>query len=151
AEYERELMERGPRSGLNKPYRWFVVDPDFADSPQEREFMLTDAASYFARHRMIGRNYGGEAYVLLGNTPQNSLTQAQEGWSITSATRTADNRGFRAVGFSLNSTGAQLFGALTAAHIGEPMAIVLDGRVMSAPNINSAITGGQGIIQGGSG
>ncbi len=150
-EYVADLMERGPRGGTNKPYRWFRVDPGFADTPRELEAMQTDAASFMANHRMIGRNYGDEVYVLLGNTPQNSLTQAQEGWQVTGATRTSDDRGFRAVGFALNPVGAQLFGVLTSNHIGQPMAIVLDGRVMSAPNINSAITGGQGIIQGGSG
>jgi preprotein translocase subunit SecD len=63
---------------------------------------------------------------------------------------TTDATGLRAVGFRLKSTGAQLFGDYTSKHVGEFFAIVLDGKVVSAPVIQSAITGGQGIITGGS-
>lgn len=53
------------------------------------------------------------------------------------------------VSFSLNSEGARLFGELTAASIGERIAIVLDGEVVSAPSINTAILGGEAQISGG--
>ena len=46
------------------------------------------------------------------------------------------------------STGARAFGDYTAAHIGEPFAIVLDDEVISAPTIQSHIAGGSGIITG---
>lgn len=39
------------------------------------------------------------------------------------------------------------FGAFTASHIGQPMAIVLDGEVMSAPTIQAQLTDG-GVITG---
>jgi protein-export membrane protein SecD len=39
------------------------------------------------------------------------------------------------------------FGPFTASHVGEPMAIVLDGTVLSAPRINSRLDTG-GVIQG---
>ena len=61
-----------------------------------------------------------------------------------------DQTGLRAVGFRLKSTGSQLFGDYTSKHVGEFFAIVLDGKVVSAPVIQSAITGGSGIITGGS-
>lgn len=53
------------------------------------------------------------------------------------------------VAFQLNPRGAATFGELTSANVGNFMAIVLDGIVYSAPRINSAITGGSGIITGG--
>ena len=52
------------------------------------------------------------------------------------------------VSFSLRPEGAQLFGEITQAAIGERLAIILDGEVVSAPSINGAILGGNGQITG---
>lgn len=52
------------------------------------------------------------------------------------------------VSFTLTAEGAQQFGDYTSAHVGDYLAIVLDGVVISAPQIESAITGGQGVITG---
>lgn len=51
------------------------------------------------------------------------------------------------VNFSLTHDGAKLFGDATGANIGKGLAIVLDGKVMSAPVINSRITD-SGLIEG---
>jgi preprotein translocase subunit SecD len=51
------------------------------------------------------------------------------------------------VEFQFNSEGGRLFGDLTAEHIGDQLAIVLDDRVYSAPNIRSRI-GARGQIEG---
>ncbi|SIS80421.1 protein translocase subunit SecD [Phaeovulum vinaykumarii] len=59
-----------------------------------------------------------------------------------------DQNGRPAVSFRFNPTGARKFGDYTAAHIGEPFAIVLDGEVISAPVIQAHIAGGSGIITG---
>jgi protein-export membrane protein SecD len=53
------------------------------------------------------------------------------------------------VSFVLNDEGDQIFGDHTSANVNERLAIVLDGVVISAPNINEPITTGQGVIQGG--
>jgi len=50
--------------------------------------------------------------------------------------------------FKFDSLGARKFGEITKNNIGKPFAIVLDGRVISAPVIRSAILGGSGIISG---
>jgi protein-export membrane protein SecD len=71
------------------------------------------------------------------------------GDQVTSANVATDQQGKRVVAFRLADEGAKLFGTYTAAHIGEFFAIVLDGNVISAPSINSAITGGSGQITGG--
>lgn len=52
------------------------------------------------------------------------------------------------VTFTLTAEGARQFGDYTSQHIGGWLAIVLDGVVVSAPQINDAITGGEGVIQG---
>lgn len=52
------------------------------------------------------------------------------------------------VQFKLTGEGARIFGDFTTANIGKQLAIVLDKRVVSAPTIQSAITGGEGVITG---
>ena len=48
-----------------------------------------------------------------------------------------------------DATGARKFAKLTTEHVNERFAIVLDGRVLSAPNIREPIPGGRGQISGG--
>lgn len=52
------------------------------------------------------------------------------------------------VGFELNSEGTQIFKDFTSTHIGQILGIVLDKEVISIPSINTAITEGQGVIEG---
>ncbi|MFN0115932.1 MAG: protein translocase subunit SecD [Paracoccaceae bacterium] len=59
-----------------------------------------------------------------------------------------DQNGRPAVGFRFNLSGGQKFGDFTAENIKKPFAIVLDGKVISAPIIQAHITGGSGIITG---
>jgi protein-export membrane protein SecD len=55
------------------------------------------------------------------------------------------------VSFTLDDTASKQFGDYTRGHINGYFAIVLDGTVISAPFIQSAITGGSGQITMGSG
>jgi preprotein translocase subunit SecD len=50
-------------------------------------------------------------------------------------------------GFVLSQEAARRFGEFTASHIGSPLAIVLDGKVLEAPNIKNQITD-NGVIEG---
>ena len=50
--------------------------------------------------------------------------------------------------FRFNQSGARKFGNFTKTHVGEPFAIVLDDKVISAPVIREAILGGSGQISG---
>lgn len=52
------------------------------------------------------------------------------------------------IGFELDAEGANLFEALTSAHLNERLAIILDDIVQSAPRIESRIPGGRGQITG---
>tara|TARA_Y100001970_G_scaffold184399_1_gene224277 strand:+ start:8013 stop:9566 length:1554 start_codon:yes stop_codon:yes gene_type:complete len=53
-----------------------------------------------------------------------------------------------AVSFRFDTTGAQKFGKATSENVGKRFAVILDGVVITAPVINTAITGGSGIITG---
>ncbi len=60
-----------------------------------------------------------------------------------------DQNNMPVVTTSFDSTGARRFAKLTTEHVGERFAIVLDGKVLSAPNIREPIPGGRGQISGG--
>ncbi len=53
------------------------------------------------------------------------------------------------VSFSLDRVGAKRFGKATSTGIGKQLAIVLDGKIISAPVIRDAIVSGSGQISGG--
>ena len=72
-----------------------------------------------------------------------------EGANLTKASAGTDSRtGQWVVNFSLDRIGAKRFADVTTRHVGEPFAIVLDGKVISAPVIREPIIGGQGQISG---
>jgi len=52
------------------------------------------------------------------------------------------------VTITFNSDGGEKFAKLTQANVGKPFAIILDGKVLSAPNINEPILGGSAVISG---
>lgn len=52
------------------------------------------------------------------------------------------------VNFRFDSVGAKRFGKVTVDNVGKPFAIVLDGKVISAPVIREPILGGAGQISG---
>jgi len=52
------------------------------------------------------------------------------------------------VALEFNKEGADLFQKITGENIGRPLAIVLDGIIISAPNINTEISGGSAVISG---
>ena len=68
------------------------------------------------------------------------LTDAQPGFDQRS--------GQPIVSFKFNTSGSRKFAQATTEHVKEPFAIVLDGKVISAPVIQEPITGGSGQISG---
>jgi len=58
------------------------------------------------------------------------------------------NNGQPIVNFRFDTLGARRFGRVTQDHVGDLLAIVLDGKVISAPRINEPILGGSGMISG---
>jgi preprotein translocase subunit SecD len=70
------------------------------------------------------------------------------GGMLTNAQATFDSSGQAVVNFKFNAEGAKRFGDTTKENVGRLLAIVLDGKVISAPRINEAILGGSGQISG---
>lgn len=52
------------------------------------------------------------------------------------------------VGLQFDSEGADIFEDITERNMGEQVAIFLDGYIISAPTVNSKISGGQAVISG---
>ena len=52
------------------------------------------------------------------------------------------------VSFTLDRLGAKKFGKATSAGVGKQLAIILDGKIISAPTVQEAIIGGSGQITG---
>lgn len=67
---------------------------------------------------------------------------------LTGAEASFDQMQRPVVNFRFNNLGARRFADVTRENVGKPFAIVLDGKVITAPRINEPITGGAGMISG---
>ncbi|ARU16240.1 protein translocase subunit SecD [Croceicoccus marinus] len=83
---------------------------------------------------------GSIAVRRLGGIQGDQLTNAQQGY---------DQNGAAVVNITFNQEGGRRFAQLTTQNVNRPFAIILDGEVLSAPNINEPILGGQAQISGG--
>jgi preprotein translocase subunit SecD len=70
------------------------------------------------------------------------------GDQLTDAHQGFDQDGRPDINIKFNSTGARRFGRTTQENVGKPFAIILDDKVLSAPNINEPILGGNAQITG---
>jgi preprotein translocase subunit SecD len=70
------------------------------------------------------------------------------GEQITQARQDFDPNGRPAVSITFNTQGARRFGTVTQQNVHKPFAIILDDVVVSAPNINEPILGGNAQIAG---
>src|SRR5690606_35859492 len=71
-----------------------------------------------------------------------------QGADLSGARQDFDETGRASISFSLHPAGAKRFGDETRKNVGQRFAIVLDNRIVSAPVIQSPITGGSGRITG---
>ena len=70
------------------------------------------------------------------------------GEQLVDAKQSFDQDGRPVVSITFNSAGARRFGRVTQENVNKPFAIILDDQVLSAPNINEPILGGQAQISG---
>lgn len=84
-----------------------------------------------------GQQYTVQNYIaMMGDR----LSDARAGYD--------DRTGQPVINFRLDTAGARQFAEITRTNVGKPFAIVLDGKVLSAPVINEPIPGGSGQISG---
>ena len=99
--------------------------------------------------RLVTGEYDGRRYLLVSDKPGQTMLpgEGKNAWGLAKVYRRTENSGRPAVGFDLDDRGTELFAALTKANIGYALAIVVDGKVVSAPVLKTAL-GKQGMITG---
>jgi preprotein translocase subunit SecD len=70
------------------------------------------------------------------------------GDQLTDAQQSFDQDGRPDINIKFNTAGARRFGRVTQENTGKPFAIILDDKILSAPNINEPILGGSAQITG---
>jgi SecD/SecF fusion protein len=132
--YVEALVSKGPRSASDSQYRWIEIE---------------DYQEWHNPNTVVGQ-FGDKYYVLASNRlPDEAMLHgagARE-WKLDGSHPTSDDIGRRAIGFNLDLRGGDLFYNVTSKNQNRPLAIVLDDKAISAPNINSPIRD-RGIIQG---
>ncbi|MCK4274888.1 MAG: hypothetical protein KAX78_00110, partial [Phycisphaerae bacterium] len=98
---------------------------------------------------LITGQYQGRKYVLVSDKPGETMVpgEGENAWGLVKVYKTTDNSGQPVVGFELDERGAELFAALTKANVKNALAIVVDGKVLSAPVLMTAL-GKSGVIPG---
>lgn len=144
-ELRKQLAQGGPLAAESPVARWFKINSidEWANTPAQREALQANPAGYFASSRNLTAGTGPDKsiYILLWITPDRSLTHEPGGkeWAMKRVGRTSDELGRVAVSFELDDSGGVEMGRLTGANVAQPMAIVLDNQVYTAPNLNSKI------------
>jgi SecD/SecF fusion protein len=132
--YLEALASKGPRAASDNQYLWVEIE---------------NYQEWHNPNSIVGQ-FGDKYYVLASNRlPDEAMLHgagARE-WKLDSSHPTSDDVGRRAIGFNLDLRGGDLFYNVTSKNQNRPLAIVLDDKAISAPNINSPIRD-KGIIQG---
>jgi hypothetical protein len=140
--------------------RYKLVQGDRTESakPAARAAPLTGPPSSLLQFRLVADDADSAAPVDVmtesrGKGTSNSLrvlrTVFLDGSAVARAGIELETNGNRTIGIELTTEGARQFGAITAANINRKFAIITGGRVLSAPIIRSAISGGELQITGG--
>ena len=107
--------------------RWSVKPEKFTDRSTGEEIVL-----------------GYALYVLKSTNGKPAL----DGGCVVDASAGLDDFKGNTVSMTMNGEGAKAWARITGANVGNQVAIVLDDRVYSAPNVNDAIEGGRSEITG---
>ena len=152
-----EVGTREPTIQRQGSDRILIQVPGIGSAAELKEIIGTTAQLTF--QPVVGRTSNADESPGAGNEVLPSLDQegvyyvlesapVVTGEELVDAQPDFDQNGRPAVSFRFNPSGARKFGDYTAANIGNPFAIVLDEKVISAPVIQAHIAGGSGIITG---
>ena len=137
------------RQGDNR----IVIQVPGASSAQVRELVGKTAKLGFHLVARGGRKSFRDISLPYADEPGRELvikkTAIIVGDMLENAQPSFNQAGQPVVSFRLNSLGARKFCDVTRKNVGQPFAIVLDNKIISAPRINEAICGGNGQISGG--
>jgi protein-export membrane protein SecD len=89
-----------------------------------------------------------KAQASTASSTANWVSTNLTGKNLKQASVQFDNSGRPEVSLNFDTDGGKLFGDITGRNIGKPIAIFLDGEVISAPTVDSKIDGGSAVISG---
>ena len=157
------VRRRIDETGVNEPVvarqgvnRILVELPGVSDPDRIKRLLGSTAKMTFRLVAPQGTTAGAEVEML----PMANRAEGTEklpvrrhvevdGMNLTRATAAMDRRaGGWVVDFALDSIGTRRFADVSTKYVGQPFAIVLDNKVISAPVIREPIVGGQGQISG---
>jgi len=121
-QYGEALKEKGPKAASDNRYHWIEIE---------------DIQEWGAPGSVVGQ-FGDKYFVLASNQPNEAMLRGLGGreWKLESAYPTTDDMGRRAIGFTLDIKGGDLFYNITSKNPSRPLAILLDDIAISAPQIN---------------
>ena len=124
-----QLASHGPHGGFTPPQtRWFLVDPQ-------------NGKDLISVHYVTG-SWEGRHYILLHDNSSQALVHGEghQHWKVQNASLETDPRnGGLLVAFNLDPVGGAYMRALTSTNKGRDMAILLDGKAITAPVIQGTI------------
>ena len=114
------------------------------------EFKLVDLTADQAQVQAGRAPAGSEVLPLADGTGFMAVKRRAmvSGDQLVDAKQTFDQDGQPVVSITFNGAGARRFGRTTQENVNKPFAIILDEKILSAPNINEPILGGQAQISG---
>ncbi|WP_265569882.1 protein translocase subunit SecD [Sphingomicrobium nitratireducens] len=131
-----------------------VEDPealkDLIGQTARLEFKLVDMSADPALVAQGRAPAGSEVLPMADGTASIAVQRRVmvSGDQLVDAKQAFDQDGNPTVSITFNAAGARRFGRVTQENVNKPFAIILDGQVLSAPNINEPILGGQAQIMG---
>jgi preprotein translocase subunit SecD len=141
---EPTILQRGDKR--------ILVELPGMDDPERIKELLGKTAQLTFRLVSKDDGFGSEKLILSENEEELIVNKRVviSGDNLVDAQPQYDSQSNQPIVlFTLDRLGAQKFGKVTSQNVGRRLAIVLDGSVISAPQIREPITGGTGTITGG--
>lgn len=149
------LLSQGAAYGATVGYAADAKTQDAVDAvlatPQAKNLLPSDLRLRWAVKPTVrtdnnGKeyNYGFALYALRANGGKAAL----DGKAVSDASSNYDPLRGNEVSMRMNSEGARNWARITGQNVGKQVAIVLDDKVYSAPNVNDKIEGGSSSITG---
>lgn len=157
------VRRRIDETGVNEPIvarqgqnRVLVELPGVTDPDRIKRLLGSTAKMTFRLVAPEGGHWGSDVELLPMSDQAQGIAELPvrkhvevDGMNLTRANAAIDSQSNQwIVTFALDSIGARRFADVSTKHVGEPFAIVLDNKVISAPVIREPIVGGQGQISG---
>ena len=138
---EPTILQRGEK-------RILVELPGLKD-PERIKSLLGKTAQLNFRLVTDNNEFGTDELISENGEKSNVSKRIMSGENLIDAQPNINNKNNEpTVSFTLDRLGSQKFGRATTDNVGKRLAIVLDGEIVSAPNINEPITSGNGMISG---